>query len=99
MIDLILEIPPEFCYGVIESITDDTITITKESWAPGVWAGLNKIELEAREADRMVAGIIMVLGTNFETREVSYLGIHGSIAVGDQLYYHEGYLDERMKHD
>lgn len=49
MIDLVYKVSPEH-WGVIEEVTEDYITIFRNEWAPGLWAGVNNVEVAIKQA-------------------------------------------------
>lgn len=86
MIDLFIEIPPEFCYGVVESVTENGVILTKDSWAPGIWAGCGKFWIEIRDNNYGLIGEALILGYNLETREITLGFGQSGVCQGDKLY-------------
>lgn len=86
MFDFIIEIPPEFCYGVIDRIGLDNFFVTPESYAPGVWCGGEKMILEVRAKNGMVMGELMTVSIGLDTRSVGFILRSGRIELGYELY-------------
>lgn len=86
MIDFIIEIPPEFCYGVIDRVDLDNFFITKETYAPGVWCGGEKMVLEIRAKNGMVMGELITVSIGLDTRSVGFILRWGVIQPGYELY-------------
>lgn len=40
-----LKLYPNFNLGTVEYIEDNTVTISKASYAPGIWAGTEQLEI------------------------------------------------------
>lgn len=75
-------------WGTIESMTDKTIVITKDSFAPGIWAGV-KPDKFTIVRDYKIVDTIYVKGANLNTRELEYSQVFDSrFKVGDQIYFY-----------
>lgn len=85
MFDFIIEVPPEFCYGIIDRIDLDHLFLTKESYAPGVWCGGEKMKLEIR-SNCVKVGELLTVSVGLETKSVGFILMSGRIYAGCELY-------------
>lgn len=65
-------------WGIVESVDREhdtqSFVVLKNEWAPGIWAGSEKWNIEFKDPNtNKVTGFGMVLGVNMEKREVSVL--------------------------
>lgn len=68
--------------AIVEKADDFTLTIKKEEWAPGIWAGIKDCTIYV-ERNGLVFDI-QVNFVNMDTRSMSYLG--PKMQAEDKLY-------------
>lgn len=86
MTDFIIEIPPEFCYGIIDRVDLDHFFVTKESYAPGIWCGGEKMVLEIKSKDGIKMGELLTISIGLDNRAIGFILRSGRIEPGYELY-------------
>lgn len=88
MFDFIIDIPESYNWGTIESIKDGTLTLTKESFAPGVWAGIKPDKFTIVRGDKTIT-TIFITGIDLNTRVVTYSqSLKFPFQQGDEIYFY-----------
>lgn len=83
-------------YGVVKTApTTTTITIEDGEWAPGIWAGSEKMPIEVRDATgATVRGTAKISKVNFETKTLTIdTAISGMVAT-DVIHHGGAYSKE-----
>lgn len=89
MIDIEYEINPDH-WGVIEEIGEDYVTIFREQWAPGLWAGVKNQSVIIKErSGSFYKCCIGISHVDLEERKLFFVcGINGhNMTEGDTIHY------------
>lgn len=79
--------------GQAEAVTtgaSGTVTFTKASWAPGIWAGTEGMRVEFRSlagAVHETAATHVVTAVNFTTRTVTFTALGTDVAINDVAFF------------
>lgn len=77
-------------YGVVASVSTSTITISTGEWAPGIWAGAEKLPIEIRDATGATSrGEYVVQSVDLSARTIT-LTVAPSGVVATDVIWHKG---------
>lgn len=77
-------------YGVVASTVDPLVTIVTAEWAPGIWAGAEKMPIEFRSPAGTLRGVATeVTKVDFDTRSIEVALLPGTVVAGD-IIWHKG---------
>jgi hypothetical protein len=91
MIDFAYEVKLEH-WGIIEEIGEDYITIFREAWAPGIWAGVKNQQIVIKQrGDGFYKCAILVTHCDLDERKLFFkCHINGhNMEEGDTLHFVE----------
>ncbi len=74
--------------GVVETNAANVITITKATWAPGIWAGREGMKIDALNstlASELDADMIITV-INFATRQITFDAVDAGVVAGSRLF-------------
>ncbi len=75
-------------YGVVASVAGAVVTIEAKEWAPGIWAGSEKMPLEIRNAaGTVVRGTASVVSVNFETKSITLTAAVAGVVATDIIWH------------
>lgn len=75
-------------YGVVSVVAGATVTITTAEWAPGLWAGAEKLPLEIRDTtDATSRGETKVKSVDMDLRNVTFESSVPGLVAGDVLWH------------
>lgn len=79
-------------YGTVSAVSGATITITTAEWAPGIWAGAERMPLEIRDTTGATSrGEFTVQAVNMDTRVVTLTSSAASAGVvATDVVWHKG---------
>lgn len=81
-------------YGVVNTATDapNEITIETSDWAPGIWAGSEKMPIEVRSADGLTSrGLFEVTAVDFDNRKITVDAAPAAAGViATDVIWHKG---------
>ncbi len=84
-------------YGTVASATGAAVVITTAEWAPGIWAGAEKLPIEIRSADgSQTRGVFEVSSVNLDTRTLTLNANAQSngVGAGDVIWHRGAYGKE-----
>jgi len=82
-------------YAVVTSATNATITITTASWAPGLWAGAEKMPVEVRDSTGATSrGEAKVQSVDMDARTITLESVIPGITGGDIIWHGGAYGNE-----
>lgn len=79
--------------GIVESVSGNVITIEKEEWAAGLWAGCENMPIEVRTSAGVKRGETSVSSIDMENKTVTVDGIPAGTAATDVIF-HKGAYDK-----
>lgn len=94
MFVLDLRLLDNYSIGTVESMENGVITITKESYAPGIWAGSEGMKIQV-PSEGFFPCLLEVVSVNLENRSFDYKFIPNesevtSIDSGTKLFIYKG---------
>lgn len=82
-------------YGEVASITGNTITITTAEWAPGIWAGSERMPIEIRSADGLTSrGETEITAVSFDNRTITVQTLPAGTTATDVIWHKGAYGKE-----
>lgn len=82
-------------YGTVASISTNTITITTAEWAPGIWAGAEKMPIEIRDAAGTTSrGHATIVSVDMDARTITVDAAPAGIIATDVIYHKGAYGNE-----
>lgn len=82
-------------YAEVGSVAGTTITISTDEWAPGIWAGAEKMPVEIRNAAGTVSrGEATIVGVNFENRTITLNNMPAGTVATDVIWHKGAYGKE-----
>jgi hypothetical protein len=81
-------------YGVVASISSNTISIVTAEWAPGIWAGAKNLPLEIRSSSGTLRGTANVVSVNMDARTVTVDLMPAGVVATDVLWHKGAYDNE-----
>lgn len=82
-------------YATVASVSSAEITITTAEWAPGLWAGAEKMPVEVRDSTGSTSrGEAKVKSVDMDLRKVTLESIIPGITAGDVLWHGGAYGNE-----
>lgn len=82
-------------YGTVASTAGVTITIPAAEWAPGIWAGSEKMPIEVRDiTGAIVRGLAVIQSVNFETRTLTLDTLPVGTVATDVIWHKGAYSNE-----
>ena len=77
-------------YGTVASVASNTITITTAEWAPGIWAGAEKMPIEIRNAAGGTSrGTANIVSVDFSTKSIT-VDVLPVGTVATDVIWHKG---------
>lgn len=75
-------------YAIVASVSGSTVTITTAEWAPGLWAGAEKLPIEIRDTtDAVSRGEAKVSKVDMDLRTVTFDSALPGVTAGDVLWH------------
>jgi len=75
-------------YGIVSAVSGATVTISTAEWAPGLWAGAEKLPIEVRNAaDTTSRGETKVLSVDMDARTVTFESLPPGTVATDVLWH------------
>lgn len=75
-------------YATVASVAGATVTITTAEWAPGLWAGAEKLPVEIRDSsDAVSRGEVKVSRVDMDLRTVTFDSSLPGVTAGDVLWH------------
>jgi hypothetical protein len=90
----------EMLYGQIGYATlaaasaTNTISIPAAQWAPGIWAGAEKMPIEQRTSGGTLVKSMNVVSVDFENKTITVDGVATAISANDVLWHKGAYGNE-----
>ena len=82
-------------YGVVLSATGALIAINQSEWAPGIWAGAEKMPIEIRDVTGATSrGIASVLSVDFDSRSITLDATIAGVVATDVIWHKGAYGNE-----
>lgn len=82
-------------YGTVASTAGVTVTIPAAEWAPGIWAGSEKMPIEIRDiTGATVRGTAIIQSVNFETRTLTLDTLPVGTVATDIIWHKGAYSNE-----
>lgn len=82
-------------YGVIDSVLGLVITIETSEWAPGIWAGAEKMVIQIRDATGATArGTATVTAVDMVNRTITVDALPGGTVATDVIWHKGAYGNE-----
>lgn len=82
-------------YGVVASVSGSTITISTAEWAPGIWAGAEKMPLEIRDATGATSrGEFVVQSVDLTARTITLTAAAAGVVATDVIWHKGAYGKE-----
>lgn len=82
-------------YGVVASVSSNTITIQTAEWAPGIWAGSENLVIDVRTgAAGASRGTATVVSVDMSARTVTVDTAPAGTANGDAIYHNGAFGNE-----
>ncbi len=81
-------------YGVVASAAANTITISAQEWAPGIWAGANNMPIEVRSAAGALRGYATVTSVNMDLFQVTVDLLPAGVLATDIIWHKGAYNNE-----
>lgn len=78
----------------VNGVASNTITIPASEWAPGIWAGAEKMPIEQRTSGGTLVKSMNVVSVDFDARTILVDGVAGTITAGDILWHKGAYGNE-----
>jgi hypothetical protein len=74
--------------GTISNVTGLVLTITTAEWAPGIWAGAEKMKVDIYDAtSTTLRGTAEVASVDMDARTVSVVAVPGGTVATDVIYF------------
>lgn len=79
-------------YGIVSAVSGADVTISTSEWAPGIWAGAEKMPIEIRDSSGAVSrGEFSVKSVDFENRKITLTSSAASAGVvATDVIHHKG---------
>lgn len=90
----------EMLYGQVGYATlavsgaTNTIAIPAAEWAPGIWAGAEKMPIEQRTSGGTLVKSMNVVSVDFDNKSITVDGVATAITAGDVLWHKGAYGNE-----
>lgn len=82
-------------YGTVASVSGTTITVTTAEWAPGIWAGAEKMPIEVRDSTGATSrGVASVKSVDMDARTLTMESAISGIVSGDVIWHRGAYGNE-----
>ena len=82
-------------YAVVESTSGSDIVIPVAEWAPGIWAGAEKMPIEIRSASGATSrGTAVVTAVDFETKTITVDVMPAGVVATDVIWHKGAYGKE-----
>lgn len=72
----------------------NVIAIPAGEWAPGIWAGAEKMPIEQRQSDGTLVKSCNVVSVDFDNKTITVDGTAGTISANDVLWHKGAYGNE-----
>lgn len=74
--------------GEVASLTGNVLTISTDEWAPGIWAGSEKMKVDIYDATSVtLRGTAEVSAVNMDTRTVTVVAMPAGVVATDVIYF------------
>ncbi len=79
-------------YGIVSAASGTLVTITTAEWAPGIWAGAEKMPIEIRDTTGATSrGIFNIVSVDMDARTITVdVSASGAGVVATDVIYHKG---------
>jgi hypothetical protein len=81
-------------YGAVASTAANVITITTAEWAPGIWAGSEKMKLEIYSSAGTLRGDCSVTAVDMDLRTVTVDSLPAGVVATDVIYHYGAFQKE-----
>lgn len=82
-------------YGVVASVSGSTITISTAEWAPGIWAGAEKMPIEIRDVTGATSrGTGEVASVDMAARTITLVAPIAGVVATDVIWHKGAYGNE-----
>jgi hypothetical protein len=82
-------------YGTVASVASSTVTIATAEWAPGIWAGAEKMPIEIRDVTGATSrGDYVVQSVNLELRTITLTSAPVGVVATDVIWHKGAYGKE-----
>lgn len=81
-------------YGAVASTAANVITITTAEWAPGIWAGSEKMKLEIYSAAGALRGDCSVQAVDMDLRTITVDSMPAGVIATDVIYHYGAFQKE-----
>lgn len=82
-------------YGTVASNSTTVVTITTAEWAPGIWAGAEKLPIEIRDSTGATSkGEFTVTAVSFANKTITLNADPGTLVSGDVIWHKGAYGNE-----
>lgn len=82
-------------YGVVASTSGSVVSIVPAEWAPGIWAGAEKMPIEIRDVTGATSrGTATVTAVNFDTKAITLDALPAGTVATDVIWHKGAYGKE-----
>lgn len=82
-------------YGIVGSIVGNVITIKVGEWAPGIWAGAEKLPIEIRDATGAITrGEAVVKSVDMQAKTITLEAAPAGVVANDVIWHKGAYGNE-----
>lgn len=81
-------------YGAVASTAANVITITTAEWAPGIWAGSEKMRIEIYSASGTLRGDCSVTAVDMDNRAITVDSLPAGVVSTDVIYHYGAFGKE-----
>ncbi len=78
----------------VNGVASNIISIPASEWAPGIWAGAEKMPIEQRTSAGTLVKSMNVVSVDFDNKQITVDGVAGTITAGDILWHKGAYGNE-----
>lgn len=80
--------------GAIASVSSNTLTISDAEWAPGIWAGGEKMPIEIRTSAGVLRGPANISGVDMDLKALTLDSMPSGVIATDVLHFAGAYGNE-----
>lgn len=80
--------------GTVASTSANDVVITDAEWAPGIWAGAEKMPIEFRTSAGVLVGSANITRVNLSTKTLTVDALPGAVAASDVIWFKGAYGNE-----
>lgn len=78
----------------VNAVASNVITIPAAQWAPGIWAGAERMPIEQRDSSGTLVKSSNIVSVDFENKTITTDGVAGTITAGDVIWHKGAYGNE-----